>query len=327
MGIAPIKEAAALNAGRLLHEDLAAIAEMEDLTPNAIGDVIDQLRQSSSPPFQSQADMEVLTRRLGWLAASALYLEPSLRKDYENIQVESEIILDRTPLWVAVTPDRLLRHRQGGYLVYKEYKSTITAGQKWSTHWPYAVQVHIGLKAIEEEFQEKPAFGQIVGMMKGDMRDGRLAHPYVWAYRRGDEWTGDYSKARSAGWDHAPIWEYPGGVMEWVQKLGPDVAKSQFPHSMPIFCNDFLLDSLITSRTARQEEIERVADECQTNWDTRVVYFEPRFEQCRPAFGDACPFLACCHNASVNANPLANGEYKVREPHHEVEIQYLKGLI
>jgi hypothetical protein len=266
--------------------------------------------------------METLYRRLGWLAAWAIYIEPTLRKEYENVGTEAEIILDRSPLWVAVTPDRLLRHRERHYLVYKEFKSTISSGPKWINHWPYAVQVHLGMKAIEEEMEEKVAFTQIVGLMKGNESYGRLNHPYVWAYRRGDDWRSDYA----AGWDHAPVWEYPGGVVEWVTRLGEDVARSQFPHSAPIFLNERLLDQMIERRIEREREIAEWEDASRVDPGTRNLVFEQRTEQCRPAFGDPCPFLAACWNAEINKNPLGSGLYKVREPHHEIEVEWLKGL-
>lgn len=326
-GISPVSESLYLLDGRDIHEDCAAIAELEDLSPQNIGDLIEQLISSNRPTLTSQELSERFYRRLGWLAADALYMEPALRTEYDNVAVEGELVLDRTPLWVAVTPDRLLKHREGGYMVYQERKTTITAGSKWTNHWPYAIQVHLGLKAIEEEMGVRPAFGQIRGMLKGDNRGDRLAHPYVWAYRRGPDWTHDYTKARSAGWDHAPVWEYPGGVVEWVQRLGEEVARAQFPHSPPIFCNDRMVEDMILTRIARATEIAEVAERSQHDWQTRLLYFEQRFEQCRPAFGDPCPFISCCFNAKVNQNPLASRDYVIRTPHHEIEKAYLKGEV
>jgi hypothetical protein len=326
-GIVPVEEALALTVGKQTHEDLAAIAELEDISPNTIGDLIGDLLKSL-PPDPTQKQLELAYRRVGWLAAYALYIEPLVRRDYETISVEAEHILDRTPLWIGYTPDRYLRHRAGGYLVYREYKSTITAGAKWLASWPFAVQIHIGLAGMEEELGEKVAFGQVMGLMKGDYREGRLAHPHVWAYRNSNtgEWTYDYNKARAAVWDHAPVWEYPGGVVEWVQRCGEAVAKQQFPHTAPIFYNERILNDWIYRRTFREAQIAEVADDCRTDWQKRILYFEPRNEQCRPAFGDACPYLIACHNAAVRENPLGCSDFTRRTPHHEVEVQYLKGV-
>lgn len=321
-GIEPVEKSTYLTEGIDIHDDLSAVASLEEITTNVVNDLIqERLNAAGENP-----NKETLYRRLGWLAAAALFMEPRVRADYENVATEHEIILDRDPLWVPVTPDRVLRHRQGRYLVYREYKTTITAGHKWISSWPYAIQVHLGIKAIEEELSEKVAFGQIVGLMKGDKRGERLAHPYVWAYRNSQsgEWTHDYSKARSAAWEHMPVWEYPGGICEWVEKLGPEVGLSQFPHSAPVFLNERMLDNWIARKTARMAEIEATLSDCKNDESIRRLYFEQRTKNCRPAFGDPCPFLAACWNAAINAEPLASGLYQERTPHHIIEINALR---
>lgn len=324
-GIVGIKEPFYFACGRATHEDLATIAELENISPANIQAAIDEiLAPINEEDKHVQEVMESLYRRLGWLAAYALYLEPRVRRDYENVQTEAEIILDRSPLLVPITPDRVLRHRQGGYLVYREYKTTKYAGQNWINHWPLDIQIHLGLQAIQEELLEEVKFGQVMGLMKGDVRGGRLAHPYVWAYynRSKDQWTHDYDKARTSDWDHMPVWEYPGGVVEWVQRCGEDVANAQFPHSVPIFLNTRMVNDYVVSRTAREAEIAAVKESCRMDWKKRVVYFEQRTANCRPTFGDPCPYLAGCWNAAVQEAPMASGLFTERTPHHEVELIY-----
>jgi hypothetical protein len=147
----------------------------------------------------------------------------------------------------------------------------------------------------------------------------------VWGYRHtSGKWSHEYE--RSTGWEPAPVWEYPGGVVGWVQFCGEDVALSQFPHSYPVFRNDKMIEEWVARRVYRQKVIAVVADECQTDLAKRNIYFEKRTRSCRPAFGDACPFMNACWNAAVEANPLASGLYKVREPHHDIEIQLEGGI-
>ena len=322
-GIVPKKEAFALKIGREIHEDLATIAEMEDISAPEINKIIREITDPlTSDDKLHRETMEILYRRLGWIAAFALFVEPKIRRDFETVQIEGEIILDRDPLWIAVTPDRVLRHREGKYLVYREYKSTISAGPKWVSHWPYDIQIHIGLKAVEEELEEKVAYAQVMGLMKGDSRGDRLMHPYVWGYKneKTSSWTHDYTKARAAEWHPAPVWDYPGGVVEWVQLLGEEVATSQFPHSAPVFLNERMLNDFVSRRIAREAEIALVKEDCRTNRDQRVIFFEPRTNQCRPAFGDPCPYLGCCWNAAMNENPIASGDFEERVPHHMLEL-------
>jgi hypothetical protein len=327
MGIVPKNRPIYFKIGSETHEDLAAIAEMEDISPESINTLVKEITDPlNEEDKQNRSIMEVLYRRLGWLSAYALYIEPRIRAEFENVQVESEIILDRTPLWIAITPDRVLRHRQGKYLVYREYKTTITAGQKWVRHWPYDIQVHCGIQAIQEELNEKVAYAQIMGLMKGDTRGERLAHPYVWGYynEAQEKWTHDYAKARAAGWAPAPVWDYPGGVVEWVQRCGEEVAIGQFPHSAPCFLNERMLDNWVNRRISREIQVAEEIDTCQTDLDQRQIYFEQRTRNCSPAFGDPCAYIPACWNAGINDNPLASGIFEKREPHHEVEIQFYR---
>ena len=256
-------------------------------------------------------------------------MEPKVREEYETVSVEAEHVLDRTPLWISYTPDRYLRHRQGGYLVYKEYKTTKWANAGWLQSWAYAPQLHIGLKGMEEELGERVGFAQVMGLMKGEVRDGRLSHPYVWGWRNSatGDWTGDYNKARSAAWDKVPVWEYPGGLVGWVRTLGGDTASAQFPHTAPVFLNERLLNDWVLRRTYREIQVGEVLSQCQTSWDARVIYFEPRTAQCRPVIGEPCPYLLACNNAAVRENPLACRDYIKRVPHHEIEIQFVGGQL
>lgn len=328
LGIVPKEKASYFKIGAEIHEDLATIAELEDISPANLTTLIGEITSpiTEEDRLVGRSTLEILYRRLGWLAAYALFIEPRIREEYENVSVEEEIILDRTPLWIAITPDRVLRHRRSGHLIYREYKTTLQAGFKWVRHWPYDIQIHLGIKAIEEEIGEKLAYGQVMGLMKGDTRGDRLIHPYVWAWKNNitGAWTCDYAKARSAAWEAAPVWDYPGGIVSWVQACGQEVAQAQFPHSAPCFLNERMLDEWVERRIDRARIVAEVQEECQSDLQRRNLFFEKRTRNCSPAFGDPCPYIAACWNAGTNENPLASGLYEERVPHHEIEIQFYK---
>lgn len=324
-GIVSVDESFYLTIGKETHEDLAMVAEMPDISPEALDKVIAPLLDSlQAEDISRQTSMEALYRRLGWLVAFGLYIEPGIRATYEPVQLEDEIVLDRTPLWVAVTPDRVLRHRETGRLIYREYKTTITAGKKWEDSWPYSVQLHVGLKAIEEELDEQLAYAQIMGLMKGNTynSDGRLTHPYVWAWfnEGAGIWSNEYQ--RSTGWAPRPVWEYPGGLVEWVQLCGPGVAAQQFPHSRPIVLNEHIVNDFVASRLHREREIADVTLQCHISETERAKYFRKKMKTCRPAWGDACPYLSACWNATIGQDPLKSGLFVERTPHHEVEVVF-----
>ena len=181
-GIVRIGEPLALAVGRATHEDIGSLGEMKDISPAGLQEAIDGILENiREEDKQNVSKMEILYRRLGWLAAWGLYMEPKIREVYDHVSVEAELILDRDPLWVGVTPDRVLRDRSSGKLVYKELKTTITANYKWLQSWAFMPQLHIGMAAIGEELEERVAHSQIVGLMKGYYdKDQKLRHPYVW---------------------------------------------------------------------------------------------------------------------------------------------------
>lgn len=314
IGIVPAKESDYLTIGRDIHEDLASIAEMPESALNLGG--IKELLSDLTAKLEVSPD-ESLARRIGWAASFALYLEPRIRKEFTNVQTEAEIILDRDPYFLPIVPDRVLEHRQDKYLVYREYKSTITANAKWIASWQFMPQIHLGITAIEEELEKAVKYGQVMGLLKGDRspKDGRLIHPFAWVYKKGPDWSADYKP----GWDAAPAWEYPGGIIEWVKHLGEEYCLGQFPHSYPIFCNKRLVDDWVSRREARLWQVASAKIQAQNDWDHRVIYFEPRTKQCRPAFGEECPYIKQCWNAAYNENPTLGREMVPRVPHHETE--------
>lgn len=324
-GIVSVHESIYLTTGREVHEDFAALAMLDNLSPNSLQSYIDEhmLAHLTDEDRENPKTMEHVYRRAGWFAAWGLFIEPQIRDEFEHVSVEGEIIFDRNPLWVAVTPDRVLRHRRDGYVVYKEFKSTITAQKKWLDSWSYAIQLHLGMKALEEELKEKVRFAQIIGLMKGSEGYGdnpHLSHPYVWAWYNAStkKWTSEYSQARSAQWEKMPVWEFDGGIVQWVIQCGEDTARSQFPHTGPVFLNDHMLNQWIEERTTREMLIADARGHDGTLWDMGV--FPHSLKNCRPAFGDACDYQLACWNATVGANPLASGEYIKRTPHHHMEV-------
>lgn len=334
MGLVPAKEEFALMIGRETHQDLATIADMPDISPQAMTAVVNDLLINLTEEDKfDQRKMEILYRRLGWLVSFALYIEPTIREIYENVGVEDELVLDRDPLWVPFTPDRVLRNKATGRLEYREYKTTITSNQKWMHYWFYAIQLHIALAGLNEELThtgEKVHFAQVMGLMKGyeSSADHRLIHPYVWAWYNAstEDWTHVYDKARGKDWVAMPVWEYPHGMVDWVLKCGEDVAKTQFPHTPPVFLNERMLNDWIQRRLHRQRQISCVEQVARTSESTRSTYFEMRTRNCRPAFGDSCPYLKICWNAEDNLNPMRSGDFVPRQPHHDVELIGVEGL-
>ena len=316
MNISPVERPEALEVGSDIHNDLQRVAEAPDLDV-LLTEVEVEYAVGMS---EGQLARELHSRRYGWMAAFALFIEPRIRELYESTSVEHELILDRTPLWIPVTPDRILKHRSSGHVVYREYKSTISSSGKWLNSWKKAPQLHLGIKALQEDGLDV-SYAQVMGLMKGTIRDGRLAHPYTWGYRhQGGQWTHDYNNARGQMWSAAPVWEFPGGIVEWVRRAGKETAEAQFPHTEPVFLNEDLLNEFVSYWTAQTKEIALMEEGCKTSTELRTLVFPMKTTNCAPAFGDPCPYRWTCWNKRVHDDPIGSGYYIEREPHHEVEI-------
>ena len=287
---------------------------------------------------------ESAVRLLGMICAYKLYTEPRILQQYEIIALEQELILDgdqfvsnyerefgkpQIPLGfgerglynllVASTPDLIKMDRDTGALVYQDDKSTANASNQWTAHWNYAVQLHIGLAAMEEEYRDKTlGYAHIMGMRKGQVSYGALAHPYVYANRTP---KGEWRRKGYKGCEKMLTIENPGGVRAWVEHLGSEVAQEMFPWSVPVFLNKRLVYNMIVERTIRMAEIERWG---RLEPDDRQILapgvFPKSLNQCYPSMGSVCPYLQACHNATVGDDPLGSELYGVRTPHHNVEI-------
>lgn len=144
---------------------------------------------------------------------------------------------------------------------------------------------------------------------------GKQSSPFCYAYKRAgnppfteEQISYDYK----AGFKRFPVWELPGGVRAWVDKMPADVLAAQFPMTAPIFVDERLVEGFFKQTLARERTI-------QAGGDLDVVYPQ-RFDQCVPYFGKPCQFRPICHGGVDN--PLEDG-FTYREPHHEAELKAL----
>lgn len=313
-GISPVEQETYFTDGTEAHAGLEGVARLADPS-----DFLGLLPAAPSEP--DQIAFEKWSRLCGWIASFAMFIEPGIREEEEFVSVEHEVTLDRHPYYLGVIPDRIGRGRESGRLRYREWKTTSATDTKnFADYWPHAVQLHLGLQAVEEELGEEVEWGQVMGLLKGkEGRDGKLAHPYVWAWWKGGEWLTEYAYKA----EKVPVWEYPGGVAEWVRRLGPGVAAEVFPRSRRVYRDPRLIDALVAQRKQRVISIASVRELAQKSWEDRVLWFEQRFTRCRPMYGSPCAYREACWNASVNVDPVGSGLYVPRVPHHELEAMII----
>ena len=282
------------------HEDMRTIAKMEDISREAIQAAIDPiLAKLTDQQRENTRMMEILYRRLGWFAAFALFMEPALRDMYETIEHDPWMVLDRDPLWVTTEPDRIMRNKVNGDIVYHEYIPTTFSTSRWLEVWEREIRLQVGMGAARESVNIQPAYGQIRAFSKGfHGAHGRLIHPYVYGKFNKASGAWNYSQysttLKEDGVIDKPVWEFNGGIVQWVLNCGGDTARMQFSLSARIFPKPRALADWLAQRLNRERQIRTVKEQAQTNQHIRNLYFVKNPRACKPMYGEECPYVQAC---------------------------------
>lgn len=316
------------------HNDFRTISSMPDLSADNIKKSVDDiLSKLTEDDKKNQRRMELMYRRLGWLAAFALYIEPKIREQYYTILTDGEQVLNRDPLMIVTYPDRVLRSKANSEVTYREYVPMIPGvnHHNWLDSFKYRVRLHAGIAAMEEARKEHIAYGQVMGLSKGyySLFDKRLVHPYVWGYyhAKKEEWTHSQTvvSENAAGWKQMPVWNFLGGVVAWVKMCGESVANVQFPLSGMVKQDKLFLQSWVDRRLHREREIRGVNGECYGNKKLRAIYFARRTDQCQTTVGEDCPYVKACWDKKIGAEPFKSGAFVPKRSDWPVRLTEVLG--
>lgn len=283
--------------------DMRTIALMQDISQAAIQEMIDDVLLSLVPAdLTNTRAMELLYRRLGWLAAYALFVEPQIRKIYRTIDIAEESYLDRDSLRILLpTSGRLLQHRNNHQIEHRDFVQTGTINAKWRDGWQWNIRPHLSLLAIRESLSMKVDFARITGLATGfvpALPNPQLHHPYVYAYFNvaTHEWTHQFKLKDEDGgtWKERPVWEFHGSLTDWVIRLGSTIAEQQFPLSPKIPLNGRIVEEWLARRLHRERHLHAVKTVCQTNLAIRNLHFPMQTDQCAPVHTAPCPYKDLC---------------------------------
>jgi hypothetical protein len=151
----------------------------------------------------------------------------------------------------------------------------------------------------------------VMGLSEGykSILDGRLVHPYVWAYRDKHGAWANGMRSDGGDWKPAPVWEFEAGLVEWVRMCGATMAESQFHLSPPVSLNGPMLNGWVARTLHREREVSAFSQVCHSNVFQRVNHFPREHTSCRPNHGPACPFLKVCWTPALVHMPCKSGEF------------------
>lgn len=258
--------------------------------------------------------MELLYRRLGWYVSYAIFVEPVLRHVYDTMPIPQELILDRDPLQVSLFPGRLVQDRANRDVVYRVYVPSYNVSHNWRESWKTSILPQVELCAVAEALDVNVDYFQVVGLHKGfvsKVGEGSLSHPYVQAYHNTltGEWTHNFLVGKGEEWEETFVWNYPGGLVDWVLKCGREVADRQFPLSPRIPCNPGMVQDWVQRRLGRERMMGSATGNAVNNEWHRGQHFPRNTQSCKPLVGEECPFILSCWSEEVLKSPLSLKEF------------------
>jgi hypothetical protein len=313
---------AASDAGKLLEAE-ARIAGCPQWIVNADGD--------PTYYFREQASL-IEGMVLGWERV----IHPMLMSMGTIEVIEKETMYQEGGLALLATPDILLLPHGNEEFTYIEWKTTASASASWFMSWTTAPQFAANALTVEQTYGKTIDQYMVVGLIKGSWNDGWQHSPYCWGWKfdtpdGGAAYEYEFKNARKKGWYRFPVWEYPGGVAQWVEDMPIDCLTKEFPCTVPIPVDLRMVESF-KQQVFNQEDIVFHAKRNLEDPDllpVQVEYvmnhtFPQHFKECNPPFGRGCWAKELCWQHAVANDPFAGGQFVWRTSHHEMEQKRLK---
>jgi hypothetical protein len=271
---------------------------------------------------------------------------PYLQERYVLVAAEGDAIREISPdVGLIAKPDTLLYPKESEWdlddmealdppypgLGYLEWKTVASPTPQWQAQWVKNPQSWTGAMTIRHALKLDLQWFMVVGLVKGQDRDGRRTSPWCWIYRNAERsrasvrqwqkdgywWTVEYTNAK--GWERVSTDDYPGGVAALVGDVDGEVVSKQFILTTP----DDIDWELAEEWLGNQEELWKAALKLKSLVDVEhsretLGLFPRSLEKCNTGqFNKPCGFRRLCHDPEVNAEPLTF--YRRRVPHHELE--------
>lgn len=252
-------------------EDMRMLRAAQDLTIPTLEKVIGEILQGAqNEPTHNYLAKELLWRRLGWVAAQALFFEPALRSHYDYVELPETIVINKDPMFIHTPLGILLRDKFTGEFIYRDIQLG-PCTTPWLDHFAYRGWPQLVMQGLSEELKVKVETMQVVGLnnQTGITTDrtltpGAWRNPYVYGkwHITGGTWSPYRASERIEYANQTrpkAIWEHPLGLVRWVQSCGGEVAMEQIKVSPKIRLDKAKVSHWLTQRLHREEQLEVAA--------------------------------------------------------------------
>lgn len=316
-GIVRVEDHTALIFGTAMHSALSGLM-LDVNTPQELALILEEEIKNKLSYLQPQQLLEYRNLSLGLFWGYATYILPVILNKYDVIAIEQECQLPiNYEVIMLCRPDLCLQRKSDGTIWYPDFKTTGYNTPQWAESWQYSIQQHTGCLAIEQTLKMPVEGAMIIGLYKGFTdRTGKLRSPFTYAYynSQADCWKLEYTR----GWELLSV-DQAGDIGKWLDMLGSDTVKEQFPIVEEIAVNREMLKNFLQQQAWREDEVTRYLE----NKAYLNEVFPQHFKSCKPAFGPACPYIDCCFVPAVTVDPVGSKLYVIREPHHVTEAMEL----
>ncbi len=335
-GIQPVKAAIPLVTGSAVHGGVQAILAGQewDRVEATIKEEFDKanlLVEVGTPKAfaqREQQDLAIAQSRVWWLERW-----PTFREEYNVLAIEPEIrtVLYETDQYQVVLmsrPDAIIERKSDGALVMWELKTKAYFNDNWLKSWEHNLQLQAQTLAIKQWANDNGLADRLIagcmvetlfkGQRKKDEKSGlyQQSTNLIYAYVKagdGQLIPDQVSLSWKKGWEKRLVSETQS-LIQWVDELPPEERATKCLVVPIISPSDDELKSAqvqwgeVVIRRHRSSVPHVMGDyDLDSNFPMNTSFCYQ--------YGP-CPFLSACFDTNVNADPLASGIYKVREPNH-----------
>lgn len=308
--------------GTALHDGLALIAlRTKNGEPVEIDEIATTAYTQVSTPIIGEGNSDeaiFLGKEQGTLVEGLLrgfykHVWPKLMANYTIEAIELPVLYRHHGKAMMTKGDLILKSL-GGQLTYLEYKSTSSKKEEWVQSWPYAIQLHTTMAALQQSHNMEIETAIVQGLYKGFAMKGSQTSIFCYAYKKSGNppFTRDtLAYEWKPGTRKVPVWELEGGTKKWVETMPEEILADQFPQTPPIFYNEDMAMAHFSQQACRLDDIataKREIDYGTLDHKKAVLdrYFRQNFDSCVPSFGRPCPYVPICHG-NAGDDPLTHG--------------------
>ncbi len=328
-GITPVIEGLDLTFGKAIHADL-------EYQLNGWGHAaMPDMAASTKLPDGGTQDQEWAVLYRGLTGTFKEWVLPSILETYEVLGTEVELTTELAPgiQWMTRL-DAVLRRKADGLYFVLEAK-TSSWMDKLFAGLPYNFQLLMEVESLRRAWDkgsEEMGGALVLAFNKGQNRSvsdaerrrglegKRRLSPFTYWYARTQaNGLTDYSLEYKAGWDRMPTWTIP----DWWQMMKErwsDAAREQVQLWPSVSFDTLRVESIIRQIVGQEKQnVAYETNDWQRPGEALDFFWPQNFGACMD-FGRPCPFADCCFSPTIGRDPLASGQYVVRDPNHKQEL-------